>query len=101
MNKYQEAYSYIKHYCELDDDIIRWPLYQKSINALQELVDKATPKKPLVQKYKYSEHYICPNCNKHKLAIIDYGEYINQLRKGSKLTLYCPECGQALDWSEE
>lgn len=50
MNKYQEAYSYIKHYCELDDDFIKWPLYQRSIKSLKELVD--TTKIPTLEEVK-------------------------------------------------
>ena len=83
MNKYQEAYSYIKHYCELDDDIIRWPLYQKSINALQELVDKTTPKKRIYVEPTpaISSHYICPICK----------------TKVSPICCYCETCGQKLE----
>jgi hypothetical protein len=64
-------------------------------------MDKATPMKPLVNKYKNSEHYFCPNCKRHRFGILDYGEYKNEWRKNSKLTPYCPNCGQALDWSDE
>lgn len=32
--------------------------------------------------------WICPNCEKH--YELDYDEYD-----------YCPNCGQAIDWSEE
>ena len=87
MNKYQEAFEYIKNYCELDDDCIRWPLYQRSIKSLKELVDKATSKKPkrFIDKF-YISPYKCPVC---KTIPHTYTQK------------YCDECGQALDWSDE
>jgi hypothetical protein len=91
MNKYQEAYSYIKHYCELDDDCVGWPLYQRSINSLKELVDKATPMKPIIKVVKgsYDPVYFryCPVCNFSSVE----KDYAN----------FCPGCGQKLDWNTE
>lgn len=88
MNKYQEAYSYIKHYCELDDECVGWPLYQRSINSLKELVDKATPIKPVVGK-RFPDYLRCPNCN-------EFAE-----KDGGGVYKYCPYCGQKLDWRDE
>lgn len=87
MNKYQEAYSYIKHYCELDDDCVKWPLYQRSIKSLKELVDKATPKKPVrfIDKF-YISLPKCPICRTIPHTCTQK---------------YCDECGQALDWSDD
>ena len=60
-------------------------------NVLAELVEKATPKKyaervEFVDEVKWM-HESCPNC---KEIIDEFGYYP-----------YCPNCGQALDWSEE
>ena len=46
-----------------------------------ELVDRATPKKPELL---YPQVYECPVCNDSLL----------------RSNLYCPSCGQALDWSK-
>lgn len=83
MNKYQEAYSYIKHYCELDDDFLKWPLAERSIKAFKELVDRATPKKRVFVKAtsSISAHDECPVCR----------------AKVSPIRLYCDNCGQRLE----
>lgn len=94
MNKYQEAYSYIKHYCELDDDCVKWPLYQRSIRSLQELVDKETPKKPVIRGLSVAIH-TCPVCDKELIVTND--EIVIYKTK----TNYCDNCGQRLDWSDE
>lgn len=89
MNKYREAYSYIKHYCELDDDCVRWPLYQRNIKILKKAVEKAekydekeSPKKPLKNKYEY---LTCPIC-------IDEVE-----NERGHVFKYCPNCGQRIE----
>ena len=112
MDRYQEALErIIVNFCctcdifDCEKDKLKKIHYDcpflEDIYILQELVDKETPKKPVIKKFKESEHYICPNCKNHKFGILDYGEYKNEFRKGSNLTLYCPNCGQRLDWSEE
>lgn len=53
-------------------------------NILQELVDKATPKKHGVKQRKGYRMYICRSCGG-----IVYKDN------------YCGHCGQALDWSDE
>lgn len=61
----------------------------EAIKTLQELIDKATPKKPIkdeVQDIRYVTKYICPNCG---------GKFTG------KISDYCYHCGQALDWSKE
>ena len=61
-------------------------LYHFEILTLQELVEKATPKKPTEKKpFGNATYYNCPNCN------IGIGTSAN----------YCRKCGQALDWSVE
>lgn len=62
--------------------------------VLQELVDKATPKKVLGKwkpdydpKLYYPDSYHCPSCSR-------------QLRRDRSYK-YCPRCGQKLDWSDK
>lgn len=104
MNKYQEAlHKLVKH---IDFPNSPQRAFDSSKDeprkyyiALQELVDKATPKKvdkntkgvfPNNDTYlSYHTTYACPNCN-CKLHL-DWHEKRN----------YCPHCGQALDWSDE
>lgn len=107
MNKYQKAmkiYSCLEH----EDTVGQFtPLdYQKARLTLQELVDRATPKKPAFDKTWedeetkdiYNEDYSinenvckCPNCHKRSIYDFEYGVRFN----------HCHECGQALDWSDE
>ena len=90
-NKYQEALEEL--YGELSfkaecgfgtSECITKPLKE----TLQELVEKATPKKPKkhITPYNYIE-FECPNCN-----TVTHTNFIRP---------YCGECGQALDWGEE
>ena len=87
MNKYQEQLNQIiKEYYQLGDiihDLYKYADYPDNIKCdlLQELVDKATPKKP------YKSYY-CPNCKK------DFLKSLNGYED------YCGGCGQKLDWSE-
>ena len=78
MNKYQEALNELASYYDYDD-------YPK---ILQELVDKATPKKPLeiiFNNFGMGERIgRCPNC---KILV-------NQFQS------HC-ECNQKLDWSKD
>ena len=59
------------------------------VEALQELISKATPKKPknwkAERRVNGKVEFNCPVCNRL------YTDRIN----------YCSSCGQALDWSEE
>ena len=114
MNKYQEALD------DLSYPDINSPCYgnkcgetdcgdcniRGDILTLKELVDKATPKKPILsdswkdeeQTDIYDENgfidpivSICPNCRKYGIFDFEYGEKFN----------YCKHCGQAIDWSDE
>ena len=85
MNKYQKALNYLEERFAifLDTDKAK-----KSYCVLEELVEKATPKKPLeVCEYDFDVYLFgkCPVC----------GEGCNNGMN------YCDRCGQALDWSEE
>lgn len=87
--KYQEALLELGEYTV----VLSWSKNQTcSINELnefkllQELVDKATPKKPIEEIDSYDDfdcsvHY-CPNCK-------------NEVDEA-----YCPACGQKIDWSD-
>ena len=100
MNRYQEALDYIVTATNGANGIVQ------QINDLQELVDKATPKKPILsddwkdeeQTDIYDENgfinpliSICPNCKKYGIYDFEYGEKFD----------YCKSCGQAIDWSDE
>ena len=81
MNKYQNS---------LDNFVKALSLFTnfKSMHEwksdLQELVDKATPKKPI---QKAAGRKVCPNCNRSTVREVS--------------PRYCSICGQRLDWSEE
>ena len=57
------------------------------VDTLQELVDKATPKKIEI----WNGQYSCPNCKKLFFPITSIG-----LPKK-----FCDDCGHAIDWSDE
>lgn len=64
---------------------------------VQELVDKATPKKPKINHYDNDcTKIICPN---------DCGIQLNGLNKDNQIASFthehCPKCGQAIDWSKD
>lgn len=93
MNKYQEALDYAKKHLDSKNDL-------KKVGVLQELIDKATPKKPHEKYYQIicgvddtmnCIDYHCLNCGKKVVSdIVNYKEY-----------RYCYHCGQAIDWSDE
>jgi hypothetical protein len=80
MNKYQEALEFLIKASDCDYKECKECSINKlchkyeAVQTLQELVDKETPKKPLIKKYENSEHYLCPNCKGHRFGILDYGE---------------------------
>lgn len=70
-------------------------------DRLEELVEKATPKKPdyvdirprwhspnVFYDYTIDKCYRCPTCNSRIFHVW-------------KDDIYCPKCGQKIDWSEE
>lgn len=85
MNKYQEALSEVIRMCAQSDELFP----TEEVEALQELVDRATPKKPVNWKAERRPNgrveFNCPVCNRL------YNERVN----------FCASCGQAIDWSEE
>lgn len=95
MNKYQEALDELSF--PLDDSSCGGCKCGTSdcqdckkalaVFKLQELVSKATPKKPIdMSKESYDTIGVCPNC-----GTWCYMEYHSE---------YCGECGQSLDWSK-
>lgn len=95
MDKYQEAldrlsnddYDFPHDFYEED----KVSAMERDIDTLQKLIDKATPKKPIERHYEDEgePEYIkvcCPAGCK-----VQVGNYYN----------FCPECGQALDWSSK
>jgi transcription initiation factor IIE alpha subunit len=71
-----------------------YKLKEQHLKTLQELVDKATPKKPdkVIDDFCDDtwEYYFCPNCEKE----VECENAVDD-------TPYCPFCGQALKWSEQ
>ncbi|WP_300628691.1 hypothetical protein [uncultured Thomasclavelia sp.] len=94
MNKYQQALNFL--YNTIKDNLISFDDTEKeAVEILQELVDKATPTKPSYwgDGYDYEgniiyDMYDCPKCGES--YEIDYEKY-----------KYCPNCGQAIDWSDK
>ena len=115
MNKYQEAIEKLRnskiklHVFVGQTEEIEAPtifdFYHSEIFALQELVEKATPKKVTIETivdgfddgdfggtFEYKKA-TCPNCEG---ILIDETEEVDL--EGYD---YCPNCGQALDWSDD
>lgn len=85
MNKYQESLSYIiDKYIDMHYE--GKPMNEDTKHALRlrELVERATPKKPIATKHTRR----CPVCNRQISGI-------NNVHPNRK---FCPNCGQALDW---
>lgn len=85
LNRYQEALKTVKKSCiSVAMEFNLGKLFEedeKALSTLQELVDKATPKKP---KYELNEHChideLCPVCNR---TVASYDNY-------------CGKCGQRI-----
>lgn len=62
--------------------------HRKTNNKIADLLEKRVPKRVGNMG---NGHYCCPDCG-----------YEDNLYDGNtKLANYCPNCGQALDWTEE
>ena len=59
-----------------------------------ELKERDTAKAPLIHKNKFSDTYVCPNCN---LVFINKDEKECFCGKHYK---FCPDCGQRIGWED-
>jgi|AGTN01.2.fsa_nt_gi hypothetical protein len=104
MNKYQEALDELctctegwnsEHCCSHAEWRQASEYLENCRKLLQELVDRATPKKVLnMYMFVYMNEYTvktgqCPFCKR--------GLGINEVTKSPK---FCPDCGQALEWTD-
>lgn len=98
MNKYQESLdNLIRVSCprkvsckECDFEKLCNSQAKGYVDTIQKLVDRATPKKPKMMRVKKYDGY--------NLGICKCGQEIDtSLYKVN----FCPNCGQALDWSDE
>ena len=114
MNKYQEALEYLTNRAfqlntkDYGQDVTLMTLSEKSIKAkkvldwvqendtlLQELVDRATPKKPIKKTFEYESM-------NEEILIKTY--HICGCEKFSEVhhvDRFCSKCGQAIDWSKD
>lgn len=66
-----------------------------TVEECREAVEKQKAKKPRKKLNKYSNAYKCPNCDFEFIHKDETGWFCGKCYK------YCPECGQAIDWSEK
>lgn len=102
MNTYQDKLEIVKKYV-LDPKHARYtsasirPFLKHLLEELQELVDKETPKEPIlytdVIHGKEENVYQCPNCS----SFLGYEE---ECKEEEYQSTYCCGCGQRLDWSK-
>jgi hypothetical protein len=96
MNKYEEAFHRIDGHIiwEADEPLPNGyidhkhfsQLYQDEFDLIQELVERATPKKPIMLGPEDFALFECPTCH-DKTHCGDFS--------------HCSECGQKLDWSSD
>ena len=85
----------IKHLKLIVDNEAYTGSFQDVCRTSIEALEKQIPKKPLDVCTPVVTWGLCPEC---KGELNKLGGKPNRLLKG---TAYCPDCGQALDWSEE
>lgn len=101
MNKYKKALNKIGDtltYYMVRKDLNQLPSDNEifdSMDTLRELVEKEKPKKPLDVCTPVVKWGLCPVC---KGELNKLGGKPNRVFSNQK---YCPDCGQALDWSED
>lgn len=93
----QEIIESINYCLKCNNDSI--PTTQEDLQTIKEALEKQIPKKPIVKSYfchyvNYQD-FLCPYCRNHIILKVD-GNFI-----AGKKQQYCPNCGQALDWSEQ
>lgn len=92
MNKYQDS---LDNFVKALSHFTKFKSIHDWKSDLQELVDRATPKKPINQSTPVVRQGYCPNC---KGELRKLGSRNEVVLEGQ---LYCSSCGQALDWSEK
>lgn len=68
--------------------------YTEAFKKAEEALDKQIPKSPVVLNQKGSKHFYCVACEMRLVSEIN-----GELCAGRK-TRFCPNCGQAIDWSD-
>ena len=81
MNKYQNS---LDNFVKALNLFTNFKSMHEWKSDLQELVDKATPKKPI---QKAAGRCVCPNCERSTSRVVS--------------PRYCSICGQRLDWSKK
>lgn len=61
---------------------------------IRELVERDAAKAPLIYKNKFSDTYVCPNCNLVFIHKDETGWFCGKHYK------FCPDCGQRIKWEE-
>lgn len=114
MNKYQEPFNNIVVEAELMAERCGHKL-EEDIKLVQELVDKATPKKPIKKYYttSYGNHGTkarldirCPHCNSYFINGVRSSVGIFKSKEKNFIETvrnqkFCRICSQAIDWSDE
>lgn len=85
MNKYQEAL----------ENAVDCGIISKDWKVLKELVDKATPKKPKIKAFNEAEPWDCAD------YFVERNACPACERKMINKSDFCPNCGQAIDWSTD
>lgn len=94
MNKYEEVLKNIKHSLFVNGAMG----YEEEVKMIEELIEKATPKKPKKTEIMGEHYYACPRCG----GLIKEEYHVkNILKSPSKdiLPKGCENCLQAIDWS--
>lgn len=76
-------------------DFSAFKIEKDDAEILISILEKATPKKPLVRAADGIEIVAkCPNCGMYNHMDI------SDIQKGKHITTYCPNCGQNLNWRQ-
>ena len=91
-----KEYSLEEYEQALENVRAEWGTSDRDIDILQELVDRATPEKPILLHSGYDDGseicdtWDCPNCGETFVIEDDTGK-----------CNYCPNCGQKLLWEDK
>lgn len=75
-----------------------YKLKEQHLKTLQQLIDKATPKRTNKISDDTYEYYFCPRCESQVIENIVY--YTEWEGDTTLHIVYCPSCGQALKWKD-